>query len=556
MHDEPLADPSPGYWSKYAASLPPLGHAWIAACKRRGRRELLLDSLGTRLSGYKALTGSLVLARHVARLSPEQNIGILLPSSAASVLLNMACLLLGKTVVNLNFTATPSAIISSLQQAEIATIYTSARFLDRLQARGVDVGMIRSQGKLVLLEDLREQTSTLTRLGLLLCCMLLPTTLLQRRFCAQLDADSIAAILFSSGSEGAPKGVLLSHRSLHANVRQTALLLRFQPGDKLLANLPPFHAFGLTATYFLPMLEGTPILCHPDPTDVMATAQAIEKHRITILFGTSSFFRLYVRNARVRPEQLASLQLVVAGAEKLQDEVRRDFLERFSKEILEGYGTTETAPVASCNLPEHKRPPWLPSAPIARTGSVGLPLPGTRFRIVDPDSFASLPTGEAGMVLISGPQVMQGYLGNDSLTGHVIRTLDGSRWYVTGDKGYLDKDGFLFIQDRYSRFAKIGGEMVGLGTVERALKDCLGDPELDLLVVNLPCKRKGEKLVVLSTEPLELGALREKLLGCGLNNLVLPAEAYHVPEIPRLGSGKTDFASARLLAASLAGERL
>lgn len=555
MH-APLADPSPEYWSGYAASLPPLGQAWIAACKRRGGDELLLDSLGTRLSGYKALTGSLVLARHVARLSPEQNIGILLPSSAASVLLNMACLLLGKTVVNLNFTATPSAILSSLKQAEIATIYTSARFLDRLQARGVDVEMIRSQGRLVLLEDLRAATSTPTRLGLLLCSMLLPTSVLQRRFCAQHDADRIAAILFSSGSEGQPKGVLLSHRSLHANVRQTALLLRLRPEDKVLANLPPFHAFGLTATYFLPLLEGTPILCHPDPTDVVATAQAIEQQRITVLFGTSSFFRLYVRNTRVRPEQLASLNLVVAGAEKLQDEVRRDFLERFGKEILEGYGTTETAPVASCNLPEHKRPPWLPTAPIGRTGSVGLPLPGTRFRIVDPDSFEALPVGEAGMVLISGPQVMHGYLGNETLTGHVIRLLDGCRWYVTGDKGYLDEDGFLFIQDRYSRFAKIGGEMVGLGTVERALKDCLGDSELDLLVVNLPCKRKGEKLVVLSTEPLELAALRERLLGCGLNNLVLPAESYHVPEIPRLGSGKTDFASARLLAASLAGVRL
>src|SRR5690606_32521420 len=148
------------------------------------------------------------------------------------------------------------------------------------------------------------------------------------------------------------------------------------------------------------------------------------------------------------------------------------------------------------------------------------------------------------------------YLGNDSLTGHVIRTLDGSRWYVTGDKGYLDKDGFLFIQDRYSRFAKIGGEMVGLGTVERALKDCIGNPELDLLVVSLPCKRKGEKLVVLCTEPLELPALREQLLGCGLNNLVLPAAAYCVEDIPRLGSGKTDFASAKLLAASLCEEPL
>lgn len=547
----PADDPSADYWMRYSQSLPSLGDAWISACKKSARRVVLLDTLGTRLNGYKALTGSLVLARHVARHSPEQNIGILLPNSAPSVLLNMACLLLGKTVVNLNFSATPSAILSSLRQAEITTIYTSARFLERLQARGVDVELIRAHGKLIMLEDLRDATSTLSRLQLLLASVLLPVRTLQQRFCKQHDAEQTAAILFSSGSEGQPKGVLLSHRSLHANVRQTAQLLRFTNEDKVLANLPPFHAFGLTASYLLPLLEGVPILCHPDPTDVMASAQAIAKHGITILFGTSSFLRLYARNPKIRPEQLASLRLVVAGAEKLQDEVRDDFKARFDKDIFEGYGATETAPVASCNLPEDRRPTWLDNAVISRKGSVGLPLPGTRFRIVDPDSFAPLPTGTAGMVLISGPQLMQGYLDDHALTEHVIRSLDGSRWYISGDKGYLDEDGFLFIQDRYSRFAKIGGEMVGLGAVERALKDCLANPELDLLVVSLPCKRKGEKLVVLCSEPLDLTALREQLLGCGLNNLVLPSEAWHVKEIPRLGSGKTDFAAARLLAAGL-----
>jgi acyl-[acyl-carrier-protein]-phospholipid O-acyltransferase/long-chain-fatty-acid--[acyl-carrier-protein] ligase len=361
-------------------------------------------------------------------------------------------------------------------------------------------------------------------------------------------------ILFSSGSEGTPKGVMLSHYSLMANVQQTALLLDFQPDDLVLANLPPFHAFGLTATYFLPLLSGTPVLCHPDPTDVAGSAQAVADHKATVMFGTSSFFRLYVRNPKVQAGQLASLRLVVGGAEKLQRQVVSEFEEKFGKYIFEGYGATETAPVACVNLPEEKRPAWLPTQPIHKAGSVGLPLPGTRIRIADPDSFEALPTNSAGMVLISGPQVMQGYLDAAEKTSHVIRNLDGSRWYVSGDKGYLDADGFLFIEDRYSRFAKISGEMVGLGTVEQALRNAAGDTDLEVLVVNLPDTRKGEKLVVLCTQALDPQRLRERLVAGGLPALALPAAYFTVEAIPRLGSGKTDFSGGKLLAQQLAAD--
>jgi len=548
---QPAADPSFAYWQTYRATLPTIGEAWITACKRVGSTILIRDTQGTVLSATKALVGSIVLSKHFSRLSPEQNIGILLPSSSASVLSNLACMLLGKTAVNLNFTASTAALRSSLQQADIRTVYTSARFLERLQGRGIDTSFLHTQCKVVQLEDLRAATSTLQKLRILLCCQLLPVAVLQRMFCREHDPEQNAVILFSSGSEGHPKGVMLSHRSIMANVKQCALLFNFASDDVILANLPPFHAFGLTATYFLPVLEGVPIFCHADPTDVSATAQALAEHKITAMFGTSSFFRLYVKNNKVLPEQLASLRLLVAGAEKLQPEVRSEFKHKFGKDIYEGYGATETAPVASCNLPEDKRPPWVGKALINKTGSVGLPLPGTCFYIVDPDSFEPLPTGTPGMVLISGPQVMHGYLDNHALTQHVIRTLDDKRWYVSGDKGYLDADGFLFIQDRYSRFAKIGGEMVGLGTVERALKDAVGDPELELLVTILPCDRKGEKLVALCTQVLDPQALRDKLLASGLNALAIPALCYTVAEIPKLGSGKTDFAAAKKLAADL-----
>jgi acyl-[acyl-carrier-protein]-phospholipid O-acyltransferase/long-chain-fatty-acid--[acyl-carrier-protein] ligase len=186
-----------------------------------------------------------------------------------------------------------------------------------------------------------------------------------------------------------------------------------------------------------------------------------------------------------------------------------------------------------------------------RIGSVGLPLPGTSFRIVDPETYQPLPTGEAGMVLISGAQVMQGYLKNDEKTHSTLLNIDELTWYVTGDKGYIDEDGFIFILDRYSRFAKVGGEMVGLGTVELALRAALPDPELELVVVNVPDEKKGEKLVVLSNQPLSLSELRDKLTAQGLTPLAFPSYFFQVPAVPRLGSGKLDYAGAKRLALSL-----
>lgn len=548
----PAADPSPEYWEQYCASLPTLGKAWLMACKTAGRRKLLSDTLGTTLSGFSALVGSIVLSRRIARLCPGQNVGLLLPSSAGSVLCNMACMLLGKTVVNLNFTTSTEVLRASMRQAQLRTVFTSARFLERLQSRGIDVDQLRRHSTLVLLEDLRAGTGKVEKLLTLLGCALLPLRTLLQRHCVDHDQQQNAVVLFSSGSEGTPKGVMLSHYSIMANVQQTRLLLDFRADDVVLANLPPFHAFGLTATYFLPLLSGVPLLCHPDPTDAAGAAQAVAAHKLTVMFGTSSFYRLYIRNPKVLPEQLASLRLVVAGAEKLQRAVVSEFAEKFGKHILEGYGATETAPVACVNLPEDKRPAWLPTQPLNKAGSVGLPLPGTRIRICDPDTFEPLPTGEPGMVLISGPQLMHGYLDNHELTGHVIRSLDGSRWYVSGDKGYVDADGFLFIEDRYSRFAKISGEMVGLGTVEQALRNAAGDPDLDVLVVNLPDARKGEKLVVLSSQALDPQRMRERLLAAGLPVLALPAAYFTVDAIPRLGSGKTDFGGAKVLARELA----
>ena len=269
----------------------------------------------------------------------------------------------------------------------------------------------------------------------------------------KIDINTTAAILFSSGSEGSPKGVELSHRNLASNARQIADALNTLDNDVIMCTLPTFHAFGLLASTLMPLSEGIPIVCHPDPTDAVNIGKGVARYEATLLFGTSTFLRLYAKNSRVHPMMFQSLRYIVAGAEKLAPEVRRLFLDRFGKKLLEGYGATETSPVASVNLPDQLDTRYWRVQVANREGTVGLPLPGTSFRIVDPDSLATLPVGTDGLILISGPQVMQGYLHNPEKTAQAIVELDGQRWYKTGDKGHLDEDGFLSIVTVVSNLA-------------------------------------------------------------------------------------------------------
>jgi acyl-[acyl-carrier-protein]-phospholipid O-acyltransferase/long-chain-fatty-acid--[acyl-carrier-protein] ligase len=337
--------------------------------------------------------------------------------------------------------------------------------------------------------------------------------------------DDTAAILFSSGSEGTPKGVELTHRNIIANVRQISDVLNTERDDLMLSNLPLFHAFGLTATTCLPLLEGIPMVCHPDPTDALGSAKAIARWRATVLCSTSTFLRLYVRNRKVHPIMLESLRIVVAGAERLSPDVREAFALKFNKTIYEGYGATETTPVASVNVPDAIETDNWKIQTGSKPGTVGMPLPGTSFRIVDPVTLETLPTGEDGLILIGGVQVMKGYLNDPERTADAVVELDGQRWYKTGDKGHQDADGFLTIVDRYSRFAKLGGEMVSLGAVEQQVRDVLKAPELELCAVNLPDAKKGERIVLL-IEPGQPGRRRpaRRLIAAGSNPLMIPAE--------------------------------
>lgn len=543
-------------WNDYVQTLPSLPSAWIDSVKKRKPAFALADTLAgdksQPLSSAKLLAAATAFAKRIQQHSPEQNIGLLVPTSAGGVIANMAGLLAGKTLVNLNYTASIEALKAAIEQAEIKTLYTSERFLKKLVQRGIDLSPVLEKVTVVKLEGVKSSIKPVELTLRWLSIKCLPASVLKLMYCKPVEPTATAAILFSSGSEGLPKGVKLSHQNIMANIKQIADVLNTQHNDSVMASLPLFHAFGLTVTQFMPLIEGLPMVCHADPTDALGIAKAVAKYKVTILCGTSTFLRLYCRNNNVHPLMMESLRIVVSGAEKLNPDVRAAFKMKFNRDIYEGYGTTETTPVASVNIPDAMDYGNYRIQKGGKLGSVGMPLPGTTFKVVDPESFVELPTGEDGMILIGGVQVMQGYLNNPEKTEQVIRNIDGLRWYVTGDKGHLDADGYLTIVDRYSRFAKLGGEMISLAAVEQrvveALKTQLADDDIDVIAINIPDDKKGESILLLTELDIDQATLRTAMAEQQCNPLMIPANVITVESLPKLGSGKTDFTKAKHIA--------
>lgn len=534
-------------WKVHIRTLPTLPTAWLGTAARRRGRICVLDSTGTTLTNRRFMAAVFLFARRVRRLGQTQNLGVLMPAGAAGAIADMAVLLTGRTVVNLNYTASREALRAGMERAGIRTVITARQFLTKLKDRGLDLDGVFDDIDLHYMEDLKASIGKAEGLLMLTAASVLPPAWASGLFGRRADPDDTAVILFSSGSEGTPKGIELTHRNIMANVRQISDLLNLENDDRVLSNLPLFHAFGLTVTTFLPLLEGVPMACHPDPTDVLGCARAIARHRATILCSTPTFLRLYTRNPHIHPTLLEPLRVIVAGAERLNPDVREALALKFRKPVYEGYGTTETAPVVSCNLPDYLNTDdwWIQIG--SKPGTVGMPLAGTSFRIVDPVTLATLPTGEEGLILIGGVQVMKGYLDAPEKTADAIVELDGRRWYKSGDKGRLDEDGFLTIVDRYSRFAKIGGEMISLSQVEEQVRHLLAEPELELVAVNAPDPKKGERIILLIAADPDPDELRKALITAGLNPLTIPAEIRLVERIPKLGSGKTDFSAAKKL---------
>ena len=539
-------------WNVYADTLDTLPKTWIETAKSKPSDWAVVDSTGSPISHLKFLVGSLLIKQKLQRL-PGRNLGLLVPTSAPGLMSNIATLMAGKTVVNINYTSSIEAISNAKQSAEIKSIVTSRRFINKLEKRGIDCETILSGCELFYLEDLKTSISPIRKWLTTAAALCLPAAWIHALLCKPTDLDDNAAILFSSGSEGAPKGVMLTHKNIMANLRQVSDVLNVREEDRIMATLPLFHAFGLTVTGMLPLMEGIPVICHPDPTDGHNIAKAVAKYEATLMCATSTFLRMYQRNRRIKPMMFNSLRAVVSGAEKLDKTVKEAFQQKFMVPVLEGYGTTETTPVASVNLPGHmiREQAYIQEA--AKDGTVGLALPGTTFRIVDPVSLETLPVGEDGLILIGGAQIMKGYLNDPEKTDSVIVNLDGMRWYKTGDKGHLDEDGYLTIVDRYSRFAKLAGEMVSLGAVEQTIKQLLEDSETNLVAVNLPDEKKGEQIILLIESEQDPANIKKTLTQKGMPALMIPSAIFQVEQVPVLGTGKLDFAGAKALAKEMIG---
>ena len=533
-------------WSEHIKELKPLNEVIFKRLKELSDGTIFTDSTGITLSGTRFLTVCILFKNLFKKRINSNNIGLLLPTSSAGAFINYMVLLMGKTAVNLNFTAPIDSLKLSIKKANIKTIISSKKFVEKLESRGIKISNIFFDAEVFYLEDERNNISKVKSVLVYLNVKFLPLFLLKILYLKKTKKDATSIILFSSGSEGIPKGIELTGDNILGNAQQIANILNVNDDDVILGSLPLFHAFGIVVTTYLPLIEGIKCAAFADPTDGLGIAKMVSREKASIMCGTSTFFRLYTKNTKIHPLMFDSLRLIVAGAEKLRDDVRFEFKKRFGKDILEGYGTTETSPVATCNLPDKISEDF--EIQIGqKIGTVGMAIPGTDIKIVDPISFEELKIGEEGMIIISGVQVMKGYLNDEEKTKKVLKKIKNRTYYITGDKGKLDSDGFLTIVDRYSRFAKIGGEMISLGAIEEKISKILGDNSVDFIAVASSDEKKGEKIVLLiSNITLEFkDALKQKIIKGFDNKLMIPEIIKIVDEIPKLGSGKKDYLKAK-----------
>lgn len=541
-------------WTNQILTLEPMQFNWLKQAKSNLFKTAMIDSTGANLNNLKVITGIILFINKMEHLfKGQKNIGVILPSSVAGSITNLMLFMLGKVSVNLNYTLSEENLIKCVEIGEIKTIISSRKFVEKLKDRGFDLQ--NSIGnKFIFLEDIKDKISKRDKICALLKALLLPKFMLEFLYFANVKIDDEATILFSSGSEGTPKGVVLTHKNIMANIKQLIELVNANENDAILASLPIFHCFGLTVTTLLPLSEGILSVHVPDPTDAATIGKMSAKFRTTIMFGTSTFFRIYTRSKRINPLMFSSIRFAIAGAEKLNQSTKEDFKMKFGITIYEGYGTTETTPVVCVNTPSILEPEFFQELKFSKNGTVGLPLPGTIVKIVDPDTLKELPVGTEGLVIIGGLQVMKGYYKNDKKTKEVITEIDGVRYYKSGDIGFIDNDGFLTITDRISRFAKIGGEMISLGAVESLLSEIFKD-EISFCCTNVDDAKKGEKIIMLYMGEIDESEIKKRILDSKIASIMQPSVIYKIDQIPLLGSGKINLKALKELALKLENEK-
>jgi acyl-[acyl-carrier-protein]-phospholipid O-acyltransferase/long-chain-fatty-acid--[acyl-carrier-protein] ligase len=503
-----------------------LAHQFVKQARRNWYRPIATDTLGQRATYGKLLIGSIALLNRIKpQIKTQNNVGILMPTSLGGAIANLAVTLSGKTAVNLNWTASKEAQASALKQARLKYVITSRRFMQKTQQPDLPV-------RWLYLEDLLKNLEHPERFRALHAALFAsPTHLAGGR--KPQPADT-ATIIFSSGTTGTPKGVMLSHANILSNVDATQAVQQFDRHDALGAILPLFHAFGYLGLLWWPLLKGIRVAYHPNPLQTDRVVRLIREEKLTALLATPTFLQNYMRKASAA--DFATLKVVITGGEKMRTELADAFDEKFGTRPMEAYGCTELSPAAIMSLKKSYC-----------SGSAGQPLPGVAVRMIDPKTHETLADGEEGLMLIKGPNVMLGYLNQPELTAAVLQ--DG--WYNTGDMARMDKQGFVYITGRLSRFSKIAGEMVPHGAVEEALQKVAETDAPCIAVVSITDEKKGEQLAVCCTsdagDPETLIAGLRKL---GLPNLWIPrvSNFFHIPELPILSTGKLDLCALQALA--------
>jgi acyl-[acyl-carrier-protein]-phospholipid O-acyltransferase/long-chain-fatty-acid--[acyl-carrier-protein] ligase len=535
-----------------------LDRAFVRTARRHPLRFMLADGRTPKVKFSSALTKTMFIARRLRRqIGDRQMVGMLLPPSVGGALTNYALMLLGRIAINLNYTSSSEVIASCASQCGVDVVITSKAFVERFPNLVIP-------GRTLFLEDALAAPRPGEKIAALVFAWLVPSALLRRMLGASRDSlvspipagtgsgkasavDQLATVIFSSGSTGDPKGVMLTHFNIMSNIQQVSQVFMLDGRDKILGILPFFHSFGFMAALWLPAANGVGVVYHPNPLDAQVIGELVERYRVTFMVATPTFLQAYMR--RCSPESFGSLQYVLVGAEKLPERVALAFEDTFGIRPLEGYGCTECSPVVTVNGRDFRAPGFRQVG--ARRGKIGHPLPGVSVRVVDLDTGQPVPPGTAGMLLVKGPNVMKGYLGRPEKTAEVLR--DG--WYTTGDVALMEEDGFLTITDRLSRFSKIGGEMVPHIRIEDKLHELAGVTEQVFAVTSLPDEKKGERIVVITTlTPEKLAPVLEKLPQCDLPALWKPRanQFFRVDAIPVLGTGKIDLRGVKSLAETLA----
>ena len=485
----------------------------------------------------------LLISKFVKKNIPGRRVGIVLPPGIAGTVTNLGVLFVGKIPVNLNFTAGTAAVESSYRKGEIETVITADALIKKIPnfpwpEHTIDI--------VPVLQGLDKKAILLR----FLIVVILPSALLTRIFrIPKIGNNEEAGLLFTSGSSGEPKGVPLSHRNIMSNVLQIDEVALLNKNDtSLMCCLPIFHSFGFTVTLWYPLIRRLKMVTIPSPLEQKKIADAIEAENVTVFIGTRTFFKPYVK--RIPAEKMATLDLVVAGAERVTPDFFDLWNDKFGSDIFEGYGITETSPVVSVNL---KDPVQTDGEAVPQTayrrGSVGRMIPGVTARIKDPDTGEERSLFEPGMLYLKGGNVFEGYLDDPNLNAKVLK----DRWFKTGDLARFDEDGFLHIEGRESRFSKIGGEMVPHETIESKIVEVLNlmdEETVSVVVSSRADDNKGEVLVLISCVTIDEEFLRQKLIDEGFPNLWIPRIIKQVEEIPILASGKLDLKGCQTLAAN------